>query len=272
MVLPFKIGFIGAGNLAQAIIKGLIDSKLVKPEHIYASNRSEGKLLKIKELFGINTCQNNEAVIDNADIIILAIKPQDFSIAIEPLASSFLPQQIVISTAAGITLNKLTKMIPQSRIVRVMPNTPSIIGKGVIGFCTQQKDPALNSTIEDLFSALGYVVNVSEGEQFEALTVSCSAGTGFVYELMMYWQDWIEERGIPPEIAKQMTVDTFLGAAMLAAQSKDMNLEELQTKVASKKGVTEAGLESMRELEVERTIRYSFEKAALRDQALSKCQ
>jgi pyrroline-5-carboxylate reductase len=111
---------------------------------------------------------------------------------------------------------------------------------------------------------------MEDEDQFEAFTVSAASGTGFVYELMMYWQDWIEERGFEPEVARKMVVQTFLGAALLAEQSGNTPLEELQSKVTSKKGITAAGLQSMRELEIERALRYSFEKAALRNRELAK--
>jgi len=88
--------------------------------------------------------------------------------------------------------------------------------------------------------------------------------------MMMYFQDWIEERGFEPDVARKMVVETFLGAAKLAAVNPDQSLEDLQNKVTSKKGVTAAGLESMREFEIERALRYSFEKAALRNQELAK--
>ena len=265
-----KIGFIGVGNLGQALIKGLIDSKLVKPSQIYASNRSDGKLKRVAETYGINPIATNEQIVDQCDVIIIAVKPQDFITAIESISSSFMPQHIVVSLAAGIPLDKIKKIIPQSRIARLMPNTPSLISKGVLGYCMNKPDQGMQITIEDLFSPLGYVVKVDDGEMFEALTVSCASGTGFVFELMTYWQDWIEERGFDPKVARRMTVETFLGAAQLAAQSMDTEVEDLLAKVASKKGVTQAGLDSMRELEVERALRYSFEKAAMRDQDLSR--
>jgi len=124
--------------------------------------------------------------------------------------------------------------------------------------------------IEDLFRPLGLVRETEDEMQFEALMVACSAGTGFVFELMSYFQEWIEERGFDPLDARRMIIETFAGASLLAAQQKDLTLEDLQQKVTSKKGVTAAGLESMRELEVERLLRYSFEKAALRNQELAK--
>lgn len=270
MTSHYKIGFIGVGNLAQAMIKGLIESKIMLPKNIYGSNRSPGKLQKVIELYGIQGKATNEELIEACDIVILAMKPQDLSNAIDPIASAFNEDQIVISLAAGLTLKTLEKKLRQCRIVRLMPNTPSLISKGVIGYVTSSSDEFIPTMVEDLFSPLGYVIGVDDEDQFEALTISCSSGTGFIFELMTYWQDWIEERGFEPEVARIMTVQTFFGAAKLAEISKDMPIEDLLAKVASKKGITVAGLESMRELEIERALRYSFEKAALRNQELAK--
>ncbi len=271
MELHYKIGFIGVGNMAQAMIKGLTESKVINPKSIYGTNRSEGKLQKAVEFFGIQGSANNEDLIDACDVVILSMKPQDLSTAIDPLASIFREGQIVISLAAGVTLHTLEKKLPQCRVVRLMPNTPALIQRGMFGYVTSHDDDeALNILVEDLCEPLGSVFKMADEDQFEAFTVSCASGTGFVYELMMYWQDWIEERGFEPEEARKMVIETFLGASLLAAQSKNTPIEELQSKVTSKKGITAAGLQSMRELEIERALRYSFEKAALRNQELAK--
>jgi len=267
--IHYKVGFIGVGNMAQAIIKGLIDSKTVAAASIFASNRSDSKLQKASEFFGIRSCHSNEELIDSCDVIFLSMKPQDLSSAIDPIAGIFRSGQIVISLAAGVTLRTLEKKLPQCRHVRLMPNTPALIQEGMFGYVTSQGDSGLETLVEDLCSPLGSVFRMEDEDQFEAFTVSCASGTGFVYELMMYWQDWIEERGFDPEVARQMVVQTFLGAAQLADQSR-VPIEELQNKVTSKKGITSAGLQSMRELEIERTLRYSFEKAALRNRELAK--
>jgi pyrroline-5-carboxylate reductase len=266
-----KIGFLGAGHLAQAVIKGLIEAQLVIPEKILVSNRSQGKLQKLKDQYGVVTLGSNEELVEQADILILATKPQDLISAIEPIGQSFDQDQIVISLAAGVRMQTLEKILPQSRLARVMPNTPSLIGKGVIGYyINDDEDTGLESVVADLFAGLGYVLKVPDEEKLEALTVAASSGTGFVFELMMYWQDWILEHDFSPEVARQMTVETFLGAAMLAAQTSTVNIEELQNRVASRKGVTAAGLQSMRELEIERALRISFEKAALRNSEIAR--
>lgn len=265
-----KIGFIGAGNMAQALIKGMLESGHIKPSHIYVSNRTPGKLIKLKEQYDINTVDHNELIIENCDVVILAMKPQDLPNAVSELVSQFRTEQIVVSLAAGLNLKILEKMIPYGRLHRVMPNTPSLIGRGVIGIIGKNQDDAALDILQSLMDKLGVVVNVETEEQFDALMVSCSSGTGFVFEMMMYWQEWIVEHGFSEDDAKKMTIETFVGASLLAAQSAGVDIEELQQRVTSKKGVTAAGLLSMRELEIERALRISFEKASMRSQEIAR--
>ena len=266
-----KIGFIGAGNMTQALIKGILESKQIKNSQIYVSNRTPGKLVKLKELYPeLNARQYNEEIVDECDIIILAMKRQDLPAAISEISEKFREEQIIISLAAGININALEKIVPTGRLARMMPNTPALIGRGVIGLLTQNMDESGSDLIHDIFKSLGVMLDVDTEDQFDALMVSCSSGTGFVFEMMMYWQDWIQERGFTDEESKQMTIETFLGASLLAAQSAGIDIEELQQRVTSKKGVTAAGLNSMRELEIERALRISFEKASMRSQEISR--
>lgn len=270
LLKTYKVGFIGAGHMAQALIKGMVESKLLRPEQILVSNRTPGKPLKLKELYQIQVREHNEQIVEECDIVILAMKPQDLPQAMANLASAFNENQIVISLAAGITMRSLQKMIPQPRLVRLMPNTPSLIGRGVLGVLANKKDEVVTEITKDLFSGLGVILELETEDQFDALMISCSSGTGFVFEMMMYWQDWIIEHGFTTEQAKMMTIETFVGASLLAAQSAGVDIEELQQRVTSKKGVTAAGLNSMRELEIERALRISFEKAALRSQEIAR--
>jgi pyrroline-5-carboxylate reductase len=271
MLNYLKVGFIGAGNLAQAMIQSLIESKTVAPERLWVSNRTPGKLLKLKDAFQVNIAQTNEELVEKVELVVIAVKPQDLAAAIEPISSIFDKTHIVLSLAAGVELKELRKFIPEARLVRAMPNTPSVIGRGVVGYClSMDSDASVQPVIEDFLRPFGYVLKVNEGDEMDTLMVSCSCGTGFVFELMSYWQEWIEERGFEPIIARRMTVETFLGSSMLAATQREVTLEDLATKVASKKGVTAAGLESMRELELARGLRLSFEKSWMRNQELVK--
>ncbi len=266
-----KIGFIGAGNMAHAMIKGMVQSGKVNPGKIYVSSRTSQKPQKLRELYNIQVCEQNEEVVETCDVVILAMKPQDLRATIEPMRSVFNDKQIIISLAAGLRLETLEKILPQCRIIRLMPNTPSLIQKGSIGcIVDDESDEFLRDLVEDLFSCLGSVYHLDTEEQFESFMIACSSGTGFIYELMMYWQEWLEERGFDEAVSRRMTQEVFLGAALMAQVNIDQGLEELQDKVTSKKGVTAAGLDSLRELEVERALRLSFEKADLRNRELSR--
>lgn len=265
------IGFIGAGNMAHAIIEGWLALGLIKPEEICVSNRTPGKLHKLEEQLKVGVAQTNEEVIERSDVVILAVKPQDLESAVENISSAFDQDQLVISLAAGIHLRKLKKLLPQCRnLVRLMANTPAKIMKGSFAYCTPGANVRADSFMDRMFKPLGFTIRLDEGDAFEAFSVASSAGVGFVYELMIYWVEWLEEHGIDPQIAQQLTIHTFLGASELALRSSAQSLDELQSKVTSKKGITAAGLDSMRELEIERLLRYSFEKSALRDRELAQ--
>lgn len=271
MMMKFKkIGFLGAGHLAQTLIEAFIKNQSISADRIWASNRSDGKLIKLKNNFNIHIAKTNEELVSQVDIIVLATKPGDLLPALEPISSLITPDQIIISLVAGIPIYQLRKYLRVGRLARAMPNTPSLISRGVVAYCCEKEDKGLKQTIEDLLAPLGTVVEVAEGDEFDTLLVSSSAGTGFVFEIMSYWQDWIEERGIDPHTARKITVETFLGASLLSSTEPDQRFDELVNRVASKKGVTEAGLDSMRKLELERALRLSFEKAWMRNQEIAK--
>lgn len=266
-----NLGFIGVGNMAQAMIAAFIDSKKIKPEQIFATNRTPGKLLKVSEQFGIQACNTHEELLEKCQTVFLAVKPQDMVPALESISTLFGSHHLVLSMAAGFPMRRLKKLLPQvTQLVRIMPNVPARLQLGVTGYYVSSKGTASQTQIENLLSHLGLVVNVQEEEQFTALSVACSAGVGFILEIMQYWQEWLEEHSFSPELAKQMVVGTFLGTSRVAASLTQASLVDLQNRVVSKKGITSAGLNSMRELEIERLLRYSLEKSALRDREIGE--
>lgn len=266
-----KVGFIGAGNLAQSIISGLLESKTLDKSQILASNRTDKKLTKIEEKFGVETRSTNEEILDECQIIVLAMKPQDLLEAIEPIASSFTQEHLVISLAAGFSLDTLAKTIYDcGNIAKVMCNVAVRSKDSMMGYMLYKEGPGAADTIEELFSPLGKIIEIEDEEAMSAFTVASSAGVGFVLELMQNWQDWIEGYGFDKDIAKLVTAQTFLGAAKLSLDNMNLNFYELINQIASKKGVTEAGLTSMRETDIDRVLRISFEKALMRDKELGK--
>lgn len=266
-----KVGFIGAGNLAQAVMRAFIDSNAISRDNITISNRNEKKLERVSQEFQVRAAKTNEELIERSDIVFIAVKPQDFYQCIEPIAQAFNEDHVVASLAAGISLQSIQKLIPSApKVLRVMPTTAAKIKKSVVAFAyTPAVQPHL-PWITELLSTMGLAVPVEDGEMMRSIMVAASSGIGFVYELMMYWNEWLEEHGIDAQTARKITVQTFEAAAAMAGHERDTSIGELQRKVVSPKGVTAAGLDSMRELEIERALRISFEKAAMRDQELGQ--
>ena len=266
-----KIGFIGVGNMGQALLRAFIDSKEVEPQDIFITSRTEGRLNKVTQEFGVRPVKTNEELVELVDVVIVAVKPQDLYECLEPIASFFHEGHTVISLAAGISIESLQSLLPETkRIMRVMPNVAAKVQESVVSYaCTGAVVPQLNY-LESLLGSLGKVVPVEDGEQFESLMIAASSGVGFIFEIMSYWQEWLEERGIEPEVAADITRQTLKGAVALSESTPKTAFSELQKRVTSAKGVTAAGLESMRELEVERALRVSFEKAAIRDRELGQ--
>lgn len=264
-----KIGILGCGNLGQAVVKAFIDSGLVPAKNIFITNQTERKSAKLAEEYGVIPCHTNEELIEKCDVVILGVKPQDLYTTIEPLASIFHNEHVVMSLAAGVTVQNLQSLIPDCpNLVKIMPNTAARVKKSVIAYAATRGAQAHLTWVEMLLATMGYVVPVEDGEEMEAVVVGSGSGVGFIFELMIYWKEWMEERGIDPDTAKKITIQVFAGASKLAEETPGTSLDELQRKVTSLKGVTAAGLDSMRELEVERALRYSFEKAAMRDKEL----
>jgi pyrroline-5-carboxylate reductase len=271
MIRIQKIGFLGAGNLGQAILKAFLDSGLVDKNNILITGRIEKKVQKVEEEFGVKAVSTNEELIEGSSVVVIGVKPQDFYQAIEPIASTFHDDHVVISLAAGIPLTAIERLIPNAKkILRVMPNTAAKIKQSVIAYSASSGAEPHLKWIEELLATMGLVVPVENDEEMEAMVVAASSGIGFIYELMMYWQEWLEERGFEPETARRVTTQVFKGSAMMSESAFGTPLIELQKKVTSLKGVTAAGLDSMRELEIERALRISFEKAAMRDNELGK--
>lgn len=257
--------------MGQSLIKGFLDSKALKPEQIFASNRSPRKVNKLGEVLGIHVVGSNEELFEKCDIVFLAVKPQDLAEALEPLYSVIHEGHLLVSIAAGIPIREIKKLVSHAGVCRVMPNTPVGIQRGVIGFSTSGNGShALEFSLKEMLGSLGLVVDTADDEQMSALAVGCGSGTGFVLEIMTYWQEWLLEYGFSSEQARQMAVQTFIGASLMAEATRDRSLEELQDQVASKKGITAAGLDSMRENEIERGLRIAFEKAVMRDRQLAK--
>lgn len=267
-----KIGFIGAGVMSRAVITSLVETKTIHPEKIYLSSRSPDKVSKLAEEFGVVAMPSSDEIIELADIVFLAVKPQDLQDLLENIGKSFEEHQLVISVAAGFDLKLLRSYIPRANtIVKVMPSTATKIQRGVLGYLfedeeAQQRQEAL---VREVLSPIGLPVCAANEELFNALMVACSSGVGFILEFMQIWQEWLEEKGYNFEEAGKMVSETFMAASALA-QGSSQDFASLQRQVTSKKGVTAEGLESFRSMDLDRTLRIGFENALLRNLKLAR--
>ncbi len=261
-----KIGVLGAGNLSRSILSGFLKAGVIDLKDIYVTNRNPEKLHALQAEFpGLQVVSSSAELIENCGIIILGVKPQDLVTAVESVRGLFTSEHIVISLAAGVSLQSLKALIPGTdQLIRWMPNTPLKIQEGIVGYSLLQESETLSQLSEKLLTPLGLVVPVDEGDEMNALTIACASGPAFIYEFIMVWQSWLEASGFPAGISREMALQTFLGSVKLAVDNKSLSLTDLQNQVTSKKGTTHAGLNHLRSLEVENLIAASFNKAVNR--------
>lgn len=237
------IAFIGAGNMASAIIGGLINSGS-PAQSIWACDPGQDKLDQLKQQFGIQTSTNNLEAITQADVVILAVKPQVMEVVLAPLQNALQDKQpLVISVAAGINLKSLAAWcggpLP---IVRCMPNTPALVGQGASGLYANAQTSSQHKTIsENILNAVGISVWVNSEEELNAVTAVSGSGPAYYFLFMEAMIAAGEKLGLSKETATQLTLKTALGAATMASSS-DIDITQLRKNVTSPNGTTEQAI------------------------------
>jgi pyrroline-5-carboxylate reductase len=264
------VGFIGAGNMAEAIVRGLTERKVFTPSRIVVSDPSADRCRLFSDTFGVNVLADNQTVISKADVVVLAVKPQVMSSVLSPVKTSFRADQLVISIAAGILTGTLDAGCGgKPAIVRIMPNTPALIGKGVSAICA---GPRANNTHMDIadkiFSAVGSTIRIDE-KAMDVVTALSGSGPAYVFYWMEAMLKAATESGFDRETARRLVYQTFIGASALADASPD-SPEILRARVTSKGGTTEAAIKTMEEAAVASSIMKAVGAAARRSQELSK--
>lgn len=248
-IASMQICFYGAGSMAEAIARGLIHEKLVAPTKISMLNRSNAdRLNELHERYGVQTVlqgSSNEAYLREADIIFLAMKPKDAAEAITAIAPLLSPNQLIVSVIAGLSIASLEKLIgPKQPIVRTMPNTSSTIGLGATGISySEHVSPQQRLVTEAMFQSIGMNAVVDESLQNAIVGVSGS-GPAYVYFVMEAMLKAAGDLGFAPDMAKELVVQTVLGAAQMVKETGE-SPEELRRKVTSPNGTTQAAIELM---------------------------
>jgi pyrroline-5-carboxylate reductase len=248
------IGFIGAGNMAEALIKGLISSGLYSPDCVAASDNDQEKLKSKSENYRIKTYTSNSELVKSSSIIVLAVKPQVMRDILADIKNSLTPSQLIISIAAGITVSIIQDIIGKDKaIIRVMPNTPALIQRGLSALTAGgTTTPAHMNTACRIFDAVGKTVIVEEG-MMDSVTAVSGSGPGFVFRIMECFVEAGVKQGFDIETALSLVKQTFLGASHLADES-ELPLSKLREMVTSPGGTTAAGLASFEANELQRVI------------------
>lgn len=261
------LGFIGAGKLAGSVIRGLIRAKYCPPEDIIAGEPNETLRATLEKETGVRVTAENAEVAEQADVILLGVKPTVVLPALKEIADA-LSGKLVASLAAGIRLESMEDL-SGARFLRVMTNTPSAIMRGATAFA-----PGSRTTMEDLalikkiFGAIGVALQVRE-ENIDAVTALAGSGPAFVYSVIEALADGGKETGLPAEIALALATQTVLGASQLAAES-NLSPEELRLMVITPGGTTAAGLEAMKKHGTSEGLIAAVQAASARGAEMSK--
>lgn len=249
-----SIAFIGAGNMATAIIGGL-HSDGVKGAQIHAVDPHAEKLAFLKDSFGVQTYANAQ-MLAPVDVVVWAVKPQMLKEAATAAASIF-KNALHVSIAAGIGTDSIASWVQSERIVRSMPNTPSLIGQGAMGlFARSAVNTAERELVEQLLQSTGLVKWVDKEELLDAVTAISGSGPAYVFYFLEVLEKAGQEMGLTAEQAKELAIATFKGAASLAEKSSDSSAV-LRQKVTSKGGTTHAAIQTLEEA----NVRDIFERA-----------
>ena len=243
-----KITFLGGGNMASALIGGMIERGFAAGD-IQVVELGDAARAALEGRFGVRAVAGFDAVALGCDVLVLAVKPQQMKAALAPLAGQ-LAGQLVISIAAGLRLADLGRWLgapdaPYTRLVRCMPNTPALIGAGVTGlYADPSVDAAGRAAAERILAAVGSTVWADAEAQMDAVTAISGSGPAYVFHFIEALEAAGRSLGFDEARARRLAIDTVLGAARLAASSED-SPAVLRQKVTSKGGTTEAALASL---------------------------
>ncbi len=265
------ICFIGGGAMAEAMIKGLLAKEIVQPAQLIVVELDEGRLKLLSECYGIAASSPSGAkeVLEIADIIILAMKPQQLTTAMAAYAGSLRAEQLLISVLAGVNLATIRQTVPSvTRVVRAMPNTSAAIGLSATGICTEPGGEISNLDLaEEVFRSIGTVVRVSEA-RMDAITALSGSGPAYVFALAEAMEQGGVAAGLDMAVARELTKQTLLGAAQLLA-SQNQPPDVLRRRVTSPGGTTMAALQVMQSADFPEMMRQAILSAAARSRDLA---
>ena len=265
-----RLVFIGAGNMAEALVRGLLKAGLCTAESIRVTDVDRERLSHFESSYNVAGLDNNAEAVKAADIVVLAVKPQVIPDVLNGIKKHLSADALTVSIAAGVTTRNLEAMLGKGkRVIRVMPNTPALVGAGASAFCCG-KDATENDArlIEALFQSVGVVVRLDES-LMDGVTALSGSGPAYVFYLVEAMLEAAREMGLEQETARALTIHTIKGSARLLSET-GLEPAELRRRVTSKGGTTEAALEMLDKARVQETLVAAIKAAQNRSKELSQ--
>lgn len=271
MKKSYKLAFVGAGNMAKSFIGGLIADGY-NPDDIWASNPSDEKLKIIHQEFKINTTTDNHEAVANADVVIMAVKPNIIQKVCEDIKGSLDPKRhLIISVVAGIYTDTINEWIGEDfAVIRSMPNTAALIqASATVLFANAKASHEQKQIAEEINQAVGLALWIDNEDLMDAVTAVSGSGPAYFFLIMESLVQAAESLGIQKETARKLILQTATGAARMATESGE-KLSTLRKNVTSKGGVTESAILSLEQGNIRTLITGALQDAHLKSINISR--
>lgn len=264
------ITFIGGGNMAQAIIFGLLKQGY-PANQICVCDPNEEKLAQFAR-HGIQTSLDNLYAVQQAESVLFAVKPQVLAEVCVPLSAVDFSDKLVISIAAGISVSRLTALLPTAKhIVRVMPNTPALVSEGMAGLFAAENVPELDKQfVEDLLNAVGKSCWIAHEQDMHTVTAASGSSPAYFFLFMESMQNTLIEMGLSKDMARNLVQQSALGAAKMVIENPQTELSVLRENVTSKGGTTAAALAIFEQQSLSDTIKQAMDACVARSKEMEK--
>jgi pyrroline-5-carboxylate reductase len=238
------IAFLGAGNMAEALIRGIVKSKLFYKQRVVATDVRVDRCIEISRQYGIITIENSRQAAKNADIIVLAVKPQQLEPLLKDISPVVRKKSLVISIAAGVTIKSIEKHLLGVPVIRTMPNTPAMVGAGVIAMAAGSKAVSAHLRLaQDIFSSVATTIVLKESD-LNAVTAISGSGPAYIFRIAEILETAGKKIGLKSDVAALLARGTVFGAGKML-HDLQVPASELRRNVTSPGGTTEAALKCM---------------------------
>ena len=262
MEYRYKLGFLGAGNMAKAIANGIIKSNILKADEVVMSDP-----FVTGNVAGIKVINDNKVIFNDCEYVLLAVKPQIFYQIVDELKETKVKNGI--SIMAGVKMAKIKNILPNAQVIRIMPNLPASVGAGMAGIAKDNdasKDA--NEFTKAIFESVGKAIFVNESD-LDAVTAISGSGPAYVYYFIQSMIKGGIKNGLSEEEAKELTLQTFVGAVEMVKHSND-DLDTMIDRVCSKGGTTIQAIDTFRSYDLDAKIIEGIDKCRIRSEELSK--